>query len=89
MQTGNIYHHGDNCERTKVENEKESYLARKYLNKKCKTKHGTGVVCGFDLPSSRSWRLIIKITENTGEPILKSLFPDSKLRYCLKEVTFL
>lgn len=72
-----------------IENEQESYLTKKYLNKKCKTEHGTGFVCGFDLPRSRVWSLMIEITENSGKPILKSMFPDNRMRYDLKEVTFL
>ena len=72
-----------------IENEQEAYLKKKYLNKKCETEHGKGFVCGFDLPRSRAWSLMIEITENTGKPILKSMFPDNRMRYNLNEVTFL
>ena len=72
-----------------IEGKQEAYLEKKYLNKKCETEHGVGYVCGFDLPRSRAWRFMIKITDNTKKPILKSLFPDNILGYWVKEVKFL
>lgn len=60
-----------------------------YINKQCKTEHGTGFVCGIDLPESRAWRLLVKITDNTGVKINEGMFPDSILAYSLNEVEFL
>lgn len=69
--------------------EQEFNLKKKYLNKQCKTEHGIGYVCDIDLPKSRAWSLMVKITENNGKPIYTPMFPDSILRYDLREVTFL
>ena len=44
-----------------------------------KTEHGTGVIIGKDMPESRAWRWIVKITE-PGE------YKDRELCYFAREV---
>lgn len=55
------------------------------------TEHGNGVIVGVELaPTTNDFteRYLIEITDNNGKPILKLLFPDNKLCYWKREITF-
>ena len=61
------------------------------IGSKVTTEHGNGVVIGVELAPTTNYfteRYFIEITNNTGKPILKSLFPDNKLCYWKREITF-
>lgn len=55
------------------------------LTDKVKTIHGTGIIIGKDMPESRTWRWIVKITK-PNEKLDKLIFPDFKLCYFEKEL---
>jgi len=55
------------------------------------TEHGSGVIIAVELAPTTNItteRYLIEITNNSGREILKSLFPDNKLAYWMREITF-
>ena len=62
------------------------------IGEKVVVEHGEGVIVAVELfPTTRSVtseRYLIKITNNTGKEILKSLFPKNELCYWKREITF-
>jgi hypothetical protein len=53
--------------------------------------YGTGVIVAFEV-FKEHWaetRYLIEITDNTAKPILKSLFPDNRMAFWMKDFTFI
>lgn len=66
--------------------------ALKQINQKVDVpEYGEGVIVAFEV-FKESWaeqRYMIKITNNTAKPILKSLFPDDTMAFWRREFTII